>query len=305
MPSSRFNPDSDIPDLSDKIILVTGGNSGLGAESCLQLAKHNPAEIFLGARSKVKADEAIATIRKTVPNAKITVLEMDLTDLASVKKAADTFLAASSRLDILMNNAGIMACPAGVTKDGIEIQLGTNHVGHFLLTKLLLPRLRETAQQGHDVRIINVSSRAHKWATPGLNLQNANTDMASISSFARYGNSKMANVFFTQELAKRYPEIVSISLHPGDVNTNLIGGLKQSYSFVPEFIWKLALRFGAIAVQEGALNQLWASVSKDAKSGMYYDPVGRVVSTFDASRDEPQASELWDWTEAELAKRGF
>ncbi|KAG9604327.1 hypothetical protein KCU77_g750, partial [Aureobasidium melanogenum] len=302
---ARFNPDLDIPDLSDKVILITGGNSGLGAESCLQLAKHNPAEIFLGARSTVKADSAIATIKKTVPGAKIRVLEMDLTDLASLKKAADTFLAASSRLDLLMNNAGIMACPAGVTKDGIEIQLGTNHVGHFLLTKLLLPRLRETAQQGHEVRVINVSSRAHKWATHGLNLENATTDMASISSFVRYGNSKLANIFFTQELAKRYPEIVSISLHPGDVDTNLVGGLKQSYPYVPAFIWNLALRFAAIPVEEGALNQLWASVSSDAKSGMYYDPVGRVGSTIGASKDESQASKLWDWTEAEVAKRGF
>lgn len=231
---------------------------------------------------------------------------MDLADLTSVKKAAQTFLAASSRLDILMNNAGIMACPAGMTKDGFEVQLGTNHVGHFLLTKLLLPVLQQTAQQGHEARIVNLSSRGHKWADKGLLLDDACTDMSETSTWNRYGNSKIANIFFTQELAKRYPDIISVSLHPGDVNTNLVGGIKQSYPFIPNFLWSVAMKFGAITVEQGALNQLWASVSQDVKSGEYYEPVGKIGSTVDVvKKDETQAPKLWKWTEAELSKRGY
>lgn len=233
---------------------------------------------------------------------------MDLADLASVKKAAETFNASSSRLDILMNNAGIMAGDPGLTKDGFEIQFGTNHVGHALLTKLLLPTLQETAKQpGSDVRIINVSSRANKWAPKeGLLLdETLNNDLASLSSFTRYGNSKIANIFYTQELARRYSDIKSVSLHPGDVNTNLIQRIKKSYSWVPNFAWSTIMSFASITVEQGTLNQLWASVSPDAKSGMYYDPVGKTGSVSPFVEDESFAPRLWEWTEKELEKRGY
>lgn len=282
------------------------GNSGLGAESCLQFAKHSPSEIYLGARSKAKAEEAIATIKETAPNAKITFLEMDLTDLVTVKKAADTFKASSKRLDLLMNNAGIMACPADLTKDGFEIQFGTNHVGHHLLTRELLPVLEETAKQPNsDVRIINISSRGHKFTSGGLQLQDACTDMKAYSTFTRYGQSKIANIFFTQELARRYPAITSVSLHPEDVNTNLVSGFKKSYPWVPDFVWNAAGAVLATNVQQGTLNQLWASVSPDVKSGEYYDPVGKVGSVSAHVKDESNAPKLWEWTENELKKRGF
>ncbi|GAB7356795.1 hypothetical protein MBLNU459_g7682t3 [Dothideomycetes sp. NU459] len=307
MVHTNFNPDSDIPDLSGKVILVTGGNSGLGRESCLRFAQHNPSHIYLGARTRSKAEAAIATIKETVPNAPITFLEMDLTDLASVKKAAETFLASSDRLDILMNNAGIMACPAALTKDGFEIQFGTNHVGHFLLTKLLLPVLQKTAARpGSDVRIVNLSSRGHKFTKNGLTLDQACTDMSATSStWARYGQSKLANIFFTQELAKKYPEIKSVSLHPEDVNTNLTQGMKQSYPWIPQWLVSTLSYYIAVTVEQGTLNQLWASVSNEAQSGHYYDPVGKVGSVSKEVEDKTQAPLLWEWTETELKKRGY
>jgi len=204
-----FNPDKDIPDLRGKVILVTGGNIGLGRESIYQLAKHNPSKIFLGARTKAKADATIAEIKKELPSANITFLDLDLASFASIKQAADTFEASSKRLDMLMNNAGIMACPAALTKEGYETQFGTNHVGHALLTKLLLPTLQRTAKEpGSDVRIINLSSSAHNWAPKGgLVFDAMKTDMQSYSTWARYGQSKVANILFNKELAKRYPSI--------------------------------------------------------------------------------------------------
>ena len=121
-----FDPDRDIPSLDGKIILVTGGNIGLGKESIYQLSKHDPSHIYLAARSESKARDAIAEIKEKVPNARITFLELDLTSFDSVKKAADTFTKSEKRLDILLNNAGIMACPPGLTKDGyVGYSLGT------------------------------------------------------------------------------------------------------------------------------------------------------------------------------------
>lgn len=282
------------------------GNSGLGAESCLQFARHGSPHIFLGARSRSKAEVAIASIKDKVPNANITHLEMDLSDLASVRTAAESFLAASSRLDILVNNAGIMCCPAAKTKDGFEIQFGTNHMGHALLTKLLLPVLTKTAQiSDSDVRIVNLSSRGHKWAREELFWDSGCTDMRAVSTMTRYGNSKIANIFFTQELAKRYPSITSVSLHPGDVNTNLVSGLKESYPYIPGFLWSVAAKWFALTVEQGTLNQLWASVSPEVKSGEYYEPVGKTGSVIEPVKKGTNAAKLWEWTEAELQKRGY
>ncbi|SMY26213.1 unnamed protein product [Zymoseptoria tritici ST99CH_1A5] len=267
----------------------------------------------MGARSREKAEAAIASIKVQAPTADITHLPMDLSDLSSVKQAAETFLATSTRLDILMNNAGIMGCPPALTKDGFEVQLGTNHVGHALLTKLLLPILQKTAQSAEDggkpsdVRIVNVSSAAHLMAPKqGLVLEAALTPMSDYQCMVRYGQSKLANIYFTQELAKRYPSIRSISLHPGVVKTNLLqSGIKESYSWVPKVVWSLVARLTSVSRANGTLNQLWASCSKDAKSGEYYDPVGKVGKKAAVVKDESKAAMLWEWTEEQLSKRGF
>lgn len=199
-----------------------------------------------------------------------------------------------------------MACPADLTKDGFEIQFGTNHVGHFLLTKLLLPILEKTAAETNsDVRIINLSSRGHKFTSKGLLLDDSCTDMKAYSTITRYGNSKLANIFFSQELAKKYPAITSVSLHPEDVNTNLVQGMKKSWPYFPDWLWSTVAYYIAVTVEQGTLNQLWASVSKEVENGQYYDPVGKVGSVSKFVGDESQAPLLWEWTEKELEKRGF
>ncbi|RYO82324.1 hypothetical protein DL766_003119 [Monosporascus sp. MC13-8B] len=223
----KFNADRDVPDLSGRVVLVTGGNNGLGKESARKFAKHN-AKVYMGARSEQKANEAIAEIKKTVPNADIVFLELNLASFDSIKKAVQQFVGENDRLDILMNNAGIMATPPGLTKDGYEIQFGTNHVGHALLTRLLTPLLEKTAAAANsDVRVINLTSIGHEWFVPssGLLLEDAKTDMDSLGPWGRYGHSKLANIYFTKGLAKHHPQIKSVAIHPGGVNTGLGDGV--------------------------------------------------------------------------------
>ncbi|CAK1354494.1 unnamed protein product [Cercospora beticola] len=294
-----FTPEKDIPDLSGKVILITGGNTGLGKEAVLQLAKHNPQEIFLAARTQSKAEDAIADIKTRVPNAKISYIKLDLTSLASVKDAAEEFKARSDRLDILINNAGIMAVPYSKTKDGYEIQFGTNHIGHALLTKLLLPTLLKTADQpGSDVRIVNVSSIGHMIAPGIIYDQDA---LESYATLRRYGQSKLSNLLHARELQRRYPQITATSVHPGVILTDLYASQKQSSIFA---------RFGlplikplTLDVPGGAKNELWAATAdkKEVGSSYYWTPVGiKSGGSFWHAQKPQLAKELWDWTENEL-----
>ncbi|KPM39877.1 hypothetical protein AK830_g6696 [Neonectria ditissima] len=304
----QFDADRDIPALSGKVILVTGGNSGLGKESILQLAKHSPANIFMGARSETKADEAISEIRKAVPDAKIDFLPLDLSSFASIRDAANLVLASSKRLDVLMNNAGIMAVPPDVTKEGYEIQFGTNHMGHALLTKLLLPLLEKTAAApDSDVRIINLSSSAHSQGPKeGLVLSDVKSPMASYTTFARYGHSKIANVYYTQQLAKHHPSIKSVAIHPGVVSTNLTSGPKKSFWFMTPIII-LADRLFFTSVKDGALNQLWAATAKssDVKQAGFYYPVAVEFNVKPIVTDAKISEALWDFTEKEIKEHGY
>jgi NAD(P)-dependent dehydrogenase (short-subunit alcohol dehydrogenase family) len=299
-----FNPDSDIPDLSGKVVLVTGGNIGLGKETVLQLSKHNPAHIFLAARTESKATEAIKEIQAAVPNAaKITFLQLDLMSFDSIKKAAASFLSQSSELHLLINNAGIMATPPGTTKEGYEEQFGTNHMGHALLTKLLLPTLKATAANAppQSVRVVVLSSLAEKYATPKTTYQFAKlkTNWSDVSTSARYSVSKIANIHYASELARRNPELRVVSVHPGVVSTNLMSGPVKTYPWLRPI--RPIFAFFMTSVPDGTKNQLWAAVSPDAKSGEFYYPVGLTNKGSDLSKNSKLALELWDWTEKELA----
>ncbi|KAH7323168.1 hypothetical protein B0I35DRAFT_450295 [Stachybotrys elegans] len=301
-----FNPDTDIPSLSGKVILVTGGNTGLGLETIRQLSKHDPAEIVLAARTRSRAEDSISKLREENPEAcKITFLELDLTSLDSVKRAADEFKSNHTQLHLLINNAGIMNSPPGLTKDGYEIQFGTNHMGHALLTKLLLPTLQNTAKDGQDVRIITLSSRAEAMSPSTLwDFEALRTDMSSKITLTRYGISKVANIHHSRALSRRYPDIRCIAIHPGVVSTELGRGLAASHPILSQVLatMRWAVGMTSTPVHIGALNQLWASVSPDAKSGEFYFPVGEAVQGSSQSRNGDYESKLWEWTEKELER---
>ena len=322
-PGNQFNSAKDIPDLTGRTVIVTGGmffvlipepqhhsgshlpgNNGLGLESSLKLAKAN-AHVYLAARSASKAYAAISSIKKSVPNAQITHLQLDLTSLGSIKDAADQFSKSSDRLDVLMNNAGVMALPRGTTADGYEIQFGTNHVGHALFTKLLMPTLLKTVELGADVRIINVSSDGHRLAPiGGLVLEYVKTDMQTYNTWTRYGHSKLANILFTKALAQRYPNIKSIALHPGGVDTGLAFPFMEGHPWLTAVL-KPLLWWSLKTPEQGAQTQLFAAVSPAAKSGSYYTPTAKETTPTEFARNPELADKLWDWTEMELKGHGF
>ena len=176
-----------------------------------------------------------------------------------MKKAADTFNTKSERLDVLINNAGVMALPASTTKEGYEIQFGTNHIGHFLFTRLLMPTLQRTAEGEGDVRIVNLSSEGHRLAPRGgLALKDARSDMVSYNTWVRYGQSKLANILFTRELTRRYPAIKSVVLHPGGIETGLSLGFQNEHPWLAAFLRPITRLF-LTTVQQGALTQLFGT----------------------------------------------
>ena len=218
MSNNKWTLDN-IPDLSGKIMIVTGGNSGLGYESVKALAMKG-AEVVLASRSLDKGEQAKQEILKAIPEAKIVVMELDLSDLSSVINFVTAFRKNFSKLDVLLNNAGIMMTPYFKTTDGFEAQFGTNHLGHFALTGLLSDLILSTPGS----RIVNVSSGAHKSGAMDFdNLQFENG--RGYTPMKAYGRSKLSNLLFTYELQRKLEsarkDTISVAAHPGIAMTNL------------------------------------------------------------------------------------
>ena len=259
----------------------------------------------MASRTEPKALAAIAEIRKINPSVKISYLPLDLTSFASIKAAAERFKSESQRLDILMLNAGIMAVPLSHTQEGFEIQLGTNHLGHFLLTKLLLPTLQATTKLPNaDVRIVCLTSDGHRLART-RDVLFSQEKLEQCGAWVRYGYSKLANILFAKELARRYPDILSLSVHPGLVGTDLYNSTQKNNIFM-----KIGLTVGGwvrATAEQGALGQLWASVSPREKivNGAFYTPVGSKSSGSWLASDGKLPEELWAWTEKEVESKGY
>jgi NAD(P)-dependent dehydrogenase (short-subunit alcohol dehydrogenase family) len=304
-----FTPDRDIPDLSGKVIIVTGGSSGLGKESVHQLAKHNPERIFLSARTAARGNAAIAEIENATPSikGKITFLEMDLASFSSVQKAAKSFTEQASRLDILMNNAGGMGQNVGLTEDGYEVHFGCNYMGPALFTRLLLPILQKTAElPSSDVRVIDVSSEAFKQAPPeGILLAKVKTDLSNIGSFARYGQSKLAGYYHTYNCAQQFENILFVALHPGAVNTGILDAFRKRRPYLGAVAAVLA-GWLLTNVHQGARAQLWASTApkKDIRNGAFYNPSLKEYK-YNVLTNVTLARELEDWTNAEFESEGL
>ena len=283
----------DIPDLKDRLVVITGATSGIGKETARVLAGKN-ASVIIAARNLQKAEAVAAEVLKEFPNADISARELDLSDLVSVKAFADSILADFHRLDVLINNAGIMMCPYSKTADGFEIQMGTNHLGHFALTSLLLPLLKNTPGS----RIVVLSSLAHKMGK--IDLGDLNWESRKYNTNRAYGDSKLANLYFAYELARRLKDSGSTPLvtaaHPGWTGTDL-----QRHSGMMGFL----NTFFAQGVEVGALPTLRACFDADAEPGDYFGPSNFFemhgtpvkVTSNDRSHDREAARELWERSE--------
>lgn len=288
----------DIPDLHDRVIIVTGGNVGLGYETVRQLSEHNPARIYLAARSQEKAEKAIQELQQANPKASnIVFLKLDLASFDSVKAAAADFLSRESRLDILINNAGIMMTPEGLTKEGYEIQFGTNVMGPALFTQLLLPVLRKTAKINNQTRVVMLSSASQAVAPSDIyKFDEFRTTMGQRATTQRYTISKLADLHYSKALAEREKEVKIISVHPGMVATNLHHA--STGFFLRPFLY--AAGIFATPVEKGALSQIWAAVSPDAQNGQYYGPIAKVESGSKLGQKRDLQEELFKWVQGEL-----
>jgi len=288
----------DMRDLSGKVIIVTGGNSGLGFESVKAFAE-NGATVVLASRDMQKGEDAKAEILKEYPKGKIEVLELDLMDLESIGAFVKQFEEKYKRLDVLLNNAGIMTTPYFQTKDGFEGQMGTNHLGHFALTAQLMKMIKATPGS----RIVNVSSSAHRFGK--MDFDNLLfKDGKGYSPMKAYGRSKLANLLFTFELQRHMDssgiDAIAVASHPGASRTNLDRYLKGKFLF--KLIGPL---FGLLSMsqEKGALTQIRASVDANVKGGQFYGPHRNmtgypvVVKSNEASHNLADARKLWVMSE--------
>jgi NAD(P)-dependent dehydrogenase (short-subunit alcohol dehydrogenase family) len=258
-------------DLSGKTIVITGGSAGLGVETARVLAKQG-ARIVSVVRDLAKGRKAADEIRERVPGAEIEMAELDLFDLDSVRRGADDIARRFPRIDRLINNAGVMACPLNRTREGLDAQLGTNHLGHFVLTA----RLIENVIAGAPSRIINLSSGGHRMSP--IRFEDPFFEKEEYAKFAAYGQAKTANVLFSVELDRRYKDrgVRSVAVHPGAIHTelgrhmtqddfkDLLGGRPQAKPM--EFK----------ELEQGAATTVWAATTSDLddQGGVYCEDCG-------------------------------
>jgi protochlorophyllide reductase len=291
-----------IPNLSGKTALVTGANSGLGLESARALAAKG-AHVILGVRSEEKGKQARDEIAAEHPLASLQVLQLDLSSQQSVRRAAEAVKSSHARLDILLNNAGVMATPYALTEDGFELQFGTNHLGHFALTGLLFDRLLAAP----EARVVNVSSQVH--VLGGMRFDDL-TWTRAYSKWGAYCMSKLANLLFTYELARRIANkglsVVSVAAHPGYAATNLQQrGAELAGQSLRAKLIKLLNPIAGQSAAMGALPQLCAATSADIVPCDYLGPgqlfgargTPRKLRSARQAYDQQAMRTLWDKSE--------
>ena len=294
-----FNPKTDIPSLDGKVILITGANTGLGKRTAWELAQHSPTHIYMAARSEEKVRAAVKEVQAVASkDTKVSFLSLDLSSFDKVKKAAKEFLNIEKRLDVLLLNAGIMGHPAGLTENGYEIHMGTNHMGHALLFKLLEPLISQTAAAHSGVRVITLGSAGVNYVPKGIQFDTLKSAESDLPLPSRYSETKLAAVFFAQQAAKKYSNFKTIAINPGEVDTELFtreAGDERMRQLQQDVAPNVV-----IPISEGVKNHLWATSSPDIVSGTYYEPVGGVVELHAVTGDEAMSQKLWEWTAAEL-----
>jgi len=291
---------NDIPDLTGKVILITGGNSGVGKETAKQLLVHN-AKVYLAARSAQRATEAIDDLEKETGKRAI-FLQLDLSDILAVRRSAQEFLSNESQLHVLMNNAGLMATPMDqTTAQKYDMQFGTNVIGPWLFTQLLLPALfaATDASPSHEkARVVTVSSSAN-YLTKGLDFYAMadGPERLKYSGLELYNKSKFGNIVVARELARRYGDkIVSTSLHPGNIRTDVGRHLPWwQYTLLDWIMYP---------VSYGALTQLYCAAAPSAAdaNGKFFIPWARLGEPNKAALDPQLGERLWSWLENETNK---
>ena len=279
----------------DSIAVVTGGNSGIGVETVRALS-HIGCQVILCARNVSSATTVADEINATETSGCVTVQEMDLADLRSVKAAAETILSKQKKIQYLVLNAGVMACPLSRTAQGLEMQFGTNHVGHFYLTQLLLPAVKAAGEPGKESRIIAVSSLAHKMGS--IRLDDLNYDTRWYNSWKAYGDSKLYNVLFARHLATLLKDdnVLVYSLHPGSIVTNL---QRHSWYVIP--IQKIFF-FTTKTIEQGASTSVYACLADGIPSGSYLSNCA-VAETSGPGNDMESAEKLWTMTEKIISEK--
>lgn len=295
-------------DLSGRRFVITGAASGLGEESTRALAAHG-ASVLMLARDSNKNGDAVERIRATVPDADLRVDQVDLADLASIRSFCRRFTDGGEPIDVLINNAGVMACPFGHTAGGFEMQFGTNHLGHFELTRLLEPALRA----GDDARIVALSSGGH--GISDVDLDDPNFERTEYNAWLSYGRAKSANALHARALARRLAgDVLAFSVHPGAIVTNL--GRHLDDALMQEMMDRGRARAAAAGedggmtfktVEQGAATQVWAATAPDlvGHSGAYLADVGLGVAGGNIAKngfdpyiaDESRADALWELSE--------
>jgi len=284
---------ANIPDQKGKIAIVTGSTSGLGKEAVRVLALKG-AQVIMAVRNTEKGDKVAKQIKENDKGASIQVMELDLGSLKSVKAFSTAFLKKFDRLDILINNAGVMMCPFSKTEDGFEIQMGTNHLGHFALTGHLMPLLKKTPGS----RVVATSSIAHR--NGNIDFSDINWESRSYKTGKAYGDSKIANLYFAYELSKKLSSEGNNPLvtaaHPGWTATEL-----QRHSGM----FKVLNKFFAQDLSMGTLPTLRAATDPEAKAGDFFGPSGMMelrgspkkVESNALSQDKKKAEKLWEISE--------
>lgn len=313
--SAQFHA-SEIQNLNGYVAIVTGGNSGLGYETTLQLALHS-ARVYVAARSPERVQEAIAQMKAShKEDLDLHFLEMDLQNLQSVKDAAKTFMTKETRLNILINNAGIMAVPFKLTTDGFETQWQTNHLAPFFLVKCLLPILQSTAAASTSpsrVRVVNVSSDAALFTAPKEmdlthpNLENINGAMAG---WKRYGHSKQASIIHARALHNRLSKqgVAAFAVQPGIVKTNLQANDPSAFGLFVRYMVQWGIMPGVLSVADGATSTLFCATSEKAvkNSGAFFAPFGVLDKRPEKWTEDPKmVGRLWDESERMVREVGF
>jgi retinol dehydrogenase-12 len=283
-------------DMHDRVVIITGGNAGIGKEAAVALAGLG-ARVVITARNPERGRAALEEVRERANRADVEVMDLDLASLASIRRFADAFLGRHDRLDVLLNNAGLVLSRRTVTEDGFEATFGVNHLGHFALTALLLDRLEANPD---GTRVVNVSSHAHRGARTGLDFDDLQSERG-YRAFPVYCKSKLANIYFTRELARRLEgtKVTANALHPGYVRSEFGRGGDMNPLFA------LGTRLGApfaISPARGARTSVYLASSPevDGVTGGYFFRC-RPASVSRAAQDDTAARRLWDVSD-ELVK---